>query len=135
MAFDVIEVARAFRTRALQFDLQSALNSKLYIASVPPNVEAPYGLIDVISVNVWDTFDAEGFEIRLQVTLMATDASGAVTASAMAKYLRTNVSRKSLTVTGLEITGIDRDSERGPFRDDKLWRSDCDYIIRGLESS
>jgi len=128
------EILKAFRIKALAGDFASAFGVRLYIMQAPPAAVLPYGVVTPIDMVPYSTFSKDGGLLRLQVALYAADDAGGIILSQYAAFLRTNLSRAAMPVSGFEVLGVDYDIERGPFRDGDRWRYDADYIIRFLEN-
>lgn len=128
------EILKAFRIKALANDFSAAFGVRLYITQAPPGAVLPYGVVVPVDLIPFSTFGKDGGQLRLQVSLYVADASGSIILSQYATYLRKNLSRAALSVTGFEVLGVDYDIERGPFRDGDRWRYDADYIVRFLET-
>lgn len=127
-------ILQAFRIKALASDFASVFGVRLYVSQAPPASPLPYGVVVPVDLIPYSTFGNDGGQLRLQVSLYVEDGAGSIILSQYATYLRKNLSRAALSVSGFEVLGVDYDIERGPFRDGDRWRYDADYIVRFLET-
>ena len=127
-------ILQSMRVKALASDFATVFGVRLYISQAPPRAPLPYGVIVPVDMVPFSTFGKDGGQLRVQVSLYGADDLGPITLSRYATFLRKNLSRAPLTVTGFEVLGVDYDIERGPFRDGDRWRYDADYIVRYLET-
>lgn len=134
MSYDVSAILQALRTLALTNDFGTTFGSRLFLGEAPPATELPYAVADVIDIVPFRDFDFDGGEMRVQMSMVGADSAGMATVGGYASDLRANLSRASLTVSGLNVLGVDYDITRGPFRDGDRWRIDADYIIRFVET-
>ena len=129
------DILQAIRVKALASDFATAFGVRMFISQAPPGAELPYAVMVPVDTVPFSTFSVDGGRLRLQVSLYAADGSGSIILAKYATYLRKNLSRAPLTVTGFEVLGVDYDIERGPFRDGDRWRYDADYIVRFQETA
>lgn len=134
MSYDVGAILQAMRTAALASDFGTTFGSRLFLGEAPPATALPYAVADVIDIVPFRDFDSDGGEMRVQVSMVGPDDAGMATVAEYATDLRANLSRAPLTVSGLDVLGVDYDISRGPFRDGDRWRVDADYIIRFVET-
>jgi hypothetical protein len=127
-------IIQAFRTASLTSSFASVFGSRVYVVQAPPRPELPYAVLSIIDTVPFRDFDNDGGLMRVQVSMIGSDAGGPAVLGTYSSHLRKNMSRASLTVSGLDVLGVDYDVDRGPFRDGDRWRVDADYIIRFMET-
>lgn len=128
------DIIQTFRIKSLSGDFADVFGVRMYVSQAPPNSPLPYCVVVPVDMVPFSTFSKDGGLLRLQVSLYVDDSGGSIVLSQYATYLRKNLSRTDLNVTGFEVLGVDYDIERGPFRDGDRWRYDADYIVRFLEN-
>lgn len=132
--WDARTIIQAFRSASLASDFASVFGSRVYVVQAPPRPELPYAVLSIIDTVPFRDFDNDGGLMRVQVSMIGSDSGGPAVLGTYSSYLRKNMSRASLTVSGLDVLGVDYDVDRGPFRDGDRWRVDADYIIRFMET-
>lgn len=128
-------ILKAFRTKALSSDFSDVFGTRMFLMQAGPDTTLPYAVAVPVDMSPFSTFSEDGGLLRVQVSIYGADSAGGIILSEYATYLRKNLSRVVLTVSGFEVLGVDYDIERGPFRDGDRWRYDADYIIRFQETS
>jgi hypothetical protein len=133
-AYDLADVWAALRTTALTGTAGTTYTGGMWWGQAQPEAATPYVTGELASLTSLRTFAAEGFDLTVQLSLWHGLDAGAAAAAAGAAAIRANVGRTVLSVTGLEDIACYVTNERGPLRDNDLWRVDLDLTIQALEA-
>lgn len=110
------------------------VGGRVYNAIAPPTASPPYAVFFFIDTVPMLTFDADGYECRVQITMIGNKAGGPGAMFTLADALRSRLTDTDWTVTNHDQMAALIDIERGPFRDDERWRYDFDVMLRGFRT-
>jgi hypothetical protein len=133
-AYDLGAVWAALRSATLTGTAATTYSGGMWWGQAQPEAATPYITGELAAATSLRTFAAEGFDLTVQLSLWHGLDAGAAAAADGAAAVRTNVGRTVLTVAGLESIACYVTAERGPVRDNDLWRVDLDLTIQALET-
>ena len=95
----------------------------------------PFAVINLVSVNDFDSFTHDGYSAMIQLSVYSdAESSSARENNVIADKARERVHRQSITVSNHESMTSEVSQTRGPLREDNAWRTDFDLILRGRRS-
>ena len=132
--YNLADLYTALRAKILTGQAAIIYGSRVYWQMAPARIQTPYITVSLASLTALRTFDQEGYDMIAQLSLWHSLATGPDGAWSGAQAVRDNVGKTVLTVTGQTNLTCHFRSERGPDRDNDLWRSDIDLTIRSMET-
>jgi hypothetical protein len=133
VALDIANIWTAYYTHLTAASTFATLvGGRVYMDNAPARAALPYAVVSFIDKVQVDTFDANGYEIRTQVTMYSAKADGPRAVIDIGDALRDRVHRVKWTPTGHAQMVAVVDVERGPERESELWRYDVDVMLTGF---
>jgi hypothetical protein len=132
--YNLADLYEALRAKILTGTAATIYGSRVYWMLAPARTQTPYITISLASLSALRTFDQEGYDLIAQVSLWHSLATGPDGAWSGAQAVRENVGKTTLSVTGQNNLMCYFRAERGPDRDNDLWRSDIDLTIASMET-
>lgn len=133
-AYDLADVWAALRTATLTGTAATTYTGGMWWGQAQPEADTPYITGELAAAVPLRTFASEGYDLTVQLSLWHGLDAGAAAAAAGAAAVRTNVGRTVLSVSGQDSIACYVTNERGPLRDNDLWRVDLDLTIQALEA-
>jgi hypothetical protein len=114
-----------------------AAAGRLYYAIAGQDETLPFVVFQVIDSTQFDTFQAEGYEYRVQFSLYDDRDAGPRAVGDLGDDLRARLDTTRFTVTNADQMLAEEDLVIGPYmvEDGSVWRLDLQYFIRGLDTS
>jgi hypothetical protein len=107
---------------------------RLWYGQAKPSETLPYGIVQLVDGDDFDSFSNDGISLRVQVTVYGSDESGPSAVAGIIDDLLVRLNGVRFSATDTDMMTSELDILRGPFPDDKTWRMDADFLIRGRES-
>ena len=98
------------------------------------NEDFPYVVMDTVSDVGNDTFDKDGYLMRIQFDLYESESAGKRACWDILDTLVARLHRKKFTVVDHDQMAAQYDSKLGPFAEGETWRIAADFRIEGYET-